>query len=120
MIVAAKQRNKHRMHEPHLACLRAQIAPRNDDGLRGVYPEQSRWASPILRLSEYDPNNNPTKSTDAKGQITQYTYGYGGQLLSRTDHNGKKTAYTYNALGQVLTAQNPEVTYSHTYDSPRR
>ena len=46
MIAAAKQRNKHRMHEPHLACLRAQIVPRNDDGLR--------CTSPILRLFEYD------------------------------------------------------------------
>jgi YD repeat-containing protein len=69
---------------------------------------------------EYDQHNNLTKSTDAKYQITQFIYSNYGQLLSRTDHTGKKTTYSYNALGQVLTAQSPEVTYSHTYDSAHR
>lgn len=69
---------------------------------------------------EYDTHNNLIKSTDAKGQETRFAYSNRGLLLSRTDHTGKKTTYTYNALGQVLTAQSPEVTYSHSYDKAHR
>lgn len=68
---------------------------------------------------EYNTNNNITKATDAKGQVTTYTWGYGRQLLTRTNPAGN-TTYTRNALGQVTSAASPSVTYTYIYDVAHR
>ncbi len=71
---------------------------------------------------EYDRHGNVTKTTDANGQITRNSWGYGHQLLSRTNDSGSVTyaRYTRNPLGQVTKAESPEVTYSYTYDDAHR
>lgn len=67
----------------------------------------------------YDANNNVIQATDAKGQQTGYTWGYGHQLLTRTNAAGNVT-YTRNPLGQPVQAQSNEVTYDYTYDVTHR
>jgi YD repeat-containing protein len=68
---------------------------------------------------EYDINNNPITVTDAKGQLTTFTYGYGHQLLARAA-GGQTTSWSRNPLGQVTQAQSPDVTYTPTYDAAHR
>ncbi len=71
------------------------------------------------RTFEYDINNNIKAVTDAKNQVTGYTWGYGHQMLTKTNTAGNAT-YTRNALGQVITAKTPDVTYTYTYDEVHR
>jgi RHS repeat-associated protein len=72
--------------------------------------------------------NNASSSSSALTQtvnaalttrVVNYTYGYGGQLLTRSA-TGNATTYTRNDLGQALTAVSPEVTYTYTYDADHR
>lgn len=70
-------------------------------------------------LIQYDVNNNPVTITDAKGQTTQMTYGYGHQPLSR-NANGSLTTYTRNPLSQVTRVETPDVTYEYGYDLAHR
>ncbi|MDX1253449.1 MAG: type IV secretion protein Rhs [Gammaproteobacteria bacterium] len=71
------------------------------------------------RRFEYDLNNNLTKMTDARGQVTTWAWAYGHQLRQRSTP-GQYVGYSRNALGQVLTAQSNDVTYSYTYDAAQR
>jgi RHS repeat-associated protein len=70
---------------------------------------------------EYDVNNNPVRITDAKGQGTQYTWGYGHQLLTRTNNAGNVT-YTRNFFGQPTRTDitNPSMFYLYSYDANHR
>jgi RHS repeat-associated protein len=70
---------------------------------------------------EYDVNNNPVRITDAKGQVTQYTWGYGHQLLTRTNNAGNVT-YTRNFFGQPTRTDitNPSMFYLYSYDANHR
>ena len=70
-------------------------------------------------LIQYDVNNNPITITDAKGQVTQMTYGYGHQLFTR-NANGSITTYTRNSLSQVTRLDTPDVTYEYGYDVTHR
>ncbi|MFA7062387.1 MAG: hypothetical protein WC156_16395, partial [Pedobacter sp.] len=69
----------------------------------------------------YDVNNNVTSMTDAKGQITGYTWGYGHQMLTRTTAAGNVT-YIRNSLGQIATRtnSNPAMTTGYSYDTAHR
>ncbi|NQD36438.1 type IV secretion protein Rhs [Permianibacter sp. IMCC34836] len=71
-------------------------------------------------FSDYDTFGNLGKVTDAKGQITQFTWKYGHRLDTQTDHLGRVTSYTYNTLGQVINVAGPAVTYTYTYDTAHR
>jgi RHS repeat-associated protein len=69
----------------------------------------------------YDVNNNPVTITDAKGQGTQYTWGYGHQLLFRSNAAGNVT-YTRNFFGQPTRTDitNPSMFYLYSYDATHR
>ena len=69
---------------------------------------------------QYDANNNPTQSIDAKGQLTQYTWTYGHQLATLKDNSNQTTTYTRNSLGQVTQVQAPSVAYGYGYDNTHR
>ena len=73
------------------------------------------------RTYTYDVNNNVSTVTDAKQQVTGYTWGYGHQLLARTSTAGNAT-YTRNAIGQTTTVDitSPAMSYGYTYDSTHR
>ena len=64
-------------------------------------------------------NNNPITITDAKGQVTTMSYGYGHQLLTR-NASGSITSYTRNPMGQVTRAETPDVVYEYSYDIAHR
>lgn len=79
-------------------------------------------------LYEYDLNNNLTKLTDAKSQVTTLSWHYGHLLASRTNLAAGNVAITYNHLGQVVTATTKAagsastnlIQYAYTYDSLNR
>ena len=52
----------------------------------------------------YDINNNVTQVTDAKGQITSFTWNYGHLMATRTNLAAGNVNLTYNNLGQVSQA----------------
>lgn len=69
--------------------------------------------------AQWDINGNPIAVSNPKGQVTQMTYGYGHQLLTR-NASGNLTTYTRNPLGQVTQVQSPNVTYTLGYDGAHR
>ncbi len=77
----------------------------------------------VWLYQDYDSHGNLLQSQDPNGNVTAYSYGYGGQLTSRTttgpDVNAS-VSYTRNELGQPLTVTTHNVTYTFTYDTAHR
>lgn len=79
-------------------------------------------------LSEYDVNNNVTRRTDAKGDVTTFAWAFGHRLTSRINPAAGNLEVAYNNLGQVQTAATRLpgstttnlVQYSYTYDNLNR
>ena len=67
-----------------------------------------------------DASGNRISSTDANGNVTQYTYDGIGNVLTRSNVVNGNTltwTYTYNSFGEVLTAQGPMgFVTTNTYD----
>lgn len=96
----------------------------------------------VQKTFVYNPRNDPTSVTDARGKVTSYTYtpvgnvqtvtqdgiqvgsytyGAAGRVLTSTDGNGKTTVYTYDANGNTASVTDPlgnETSY--TYDAAGR
>jgi RHS repeat-associated protein len=77
---------------------------------------------------EYDVNNNLTKHTDAKGQVTGFTWQYGHQFTGRSSLLAGNLVITRNELGQPESAKtylpgsstDLLVEYGYTYDNLNR
>jgi RHS repeat-associated protein len=70
----------------------------------------------------FDSNGNKTSSTDALGNVTNYTYDAKGNVLTKAVHMADGTvptwSYTYNSFGEVLTATDPlNHTTTNVYDT---
>lgn len=55
----------------------------------------------ILNKTAYDSSGRPIRKTDAKGNITEYTYDMLNQLISVRDAIGQETKYEYDGLGSL-------------------
>lgn len=53
---------------------------------------------------EYDDQGNPTKMTDANGQVYTYTYDSSGNLLTATDPLNQISTYTYSSNFSKITS----------------
>jgi RHS repeat-associated protein len=92
------------------------------DELGRVISEFRRETSSIEREWRYthDIHGNVLTATDAKGQVTTYTWGYGHQLERSVAQGGHTTRFERNALGQPVEVSSPEVTYAYAYDAGHR
>ncbi len=92
------------------------ITPANDNvAVQATYVHDDfgrrlRETDPLARAQNrtYDLNGNVLTQTDAKSQTTTFTWGYGGQLLTRASHTGAagNLILTRNNLGLVTRIAN--------------
>ena len=75
----------------------------------------------------YDRYGNRIRTTDPKGQVTTWTYSYGGRLpIERLDASGRKTTYAWDPLGALTRVAsldaggNPVIAYDYGYDEAAR
>jgi RHS repeat-associated protein len=69
---------------------------------------------------EYDARQNLVRLTNADGESVRLEYDALGRLTARLYPDGFRDTYTYDAAGNLLTAANPHVTYTFTYDELNR
>ncbi len=73
------------------------------------------------RLSyAYDAKGNLIAKTDGNGATTQYTYDALGRLIKKSYPDNTSENFTYDAKGNILTAANPHIGYTLSYDSNSR
>jgi YD repeat-containing protein len=61
-----------------------------------------------IRFTNGGPFDQPTSMTDANGNVTNYSYGDGGNLISTTYANGSVSTATYDAQGDPTTTTSPK------------
>jgi RHS repeat-associated protein len=64
----------------------------------------------------YDAKGNLVARTDGKGNTTSYSYDGLGRLIKKSYPDATEETYSYDAKGNILTATNPAMGYSFTYD----
>ncbi|MFJ4846324.1 MULTISPECIES: RHS repeat-associated core domain-containing protein [unclassified Streptomyces] len=70
---------------------------------------------------EYDRSGHPTKITDAKGNVTTYTYNWLGERLTTTEPDTGATSSTYDGNGNLQSATDGgNVTVDYAYDNLNR
>jgi RHS repeat-associated protein len=82
-----------------------------------LQPTKVTDAKGNVTVSVYDADGNLTSRTDAKNQVTSYTYDPDGAVATRTDPGGGTTQYDYYPNGLLHTVTDPlsEVTqFSYT------
>jgi len=68
----------------------------------------------------YDPAWNPVQTTDPNGAAIQYAFDKLHRLTMETLPDGATASFTYDANGNLLTASNPNLTLTYTYDALNR
>src|SRR5665213_1241793 len=72
----------------------------------------------VLGAATYNNQHEPLTTTDAAGQVTNYSYNGAGQITSMTAPMHETTSYNYDSNGYLLsvTPPQPGSTVTYTYD----
>ncbi|MDP3787261.1 MAG: RHS repeat-associated core domain-containing protein [Candidatus Omnitrophota bacterium] len=67
-------------------------------------------------LFNYDPNGNLILRTDANNNTINYTYDALNRFVKKQYPDSTQETFTYDARGNMLSADNPTISYSYTYN----
>jgi len=67
-------------------------------------------------LFNYDPNGNLISRIDANNNTINYTYDALNRLVKKQYPDSTQETFNYDARGSMLTAANPSISYSYTYN----